>query len=293
MKVCTDLYPIGSFPNQETPGFYMDETLGSNLSILADRIRDDMMFVFLCTGHGRVRVGKSKIAMQVGRFLTSEVNRIHKLNNEFSLEKNMVWQGEDLIEKALKLEKYSTIILDEGDDLVDNYWSSLSKKLRTFFRKCGQLNLFIILILPDFFELPRSYAITRSDFLIDVKFFDDFRRGMFSFYNFKKKRQLYVQGKKFGDYDCVAPDFGGRFTGADVLDDAKYREMKRADLLKGEEQKSKPEKLNSLIEPLIRLAVKYSEEMKITEADMCTENEINYNFYRKTKSKLGISGEKP
>lgn len=284
MKVCLDLFPKGSFPGQATDGLYMDETLASNLSILSDRIQDDMMFVFLITGGGMVRVGKSVLAMQVGQFLTYEVNRIHKLNNEFNIENNLCWRGDDLIEKAMKLKPYSVLILDEGDDLVDNYWSSLSKRLRRFFRKCGQLNLFLILLLPDYFELSRPYAITRSNFLIDVRFFDDFRRGMFSFYGFKKKKELYVKGKKYGDYDIIPPDFTGRFTAAYVLGEEKYRAAKRKDFENDKSTEEPDNKMNSLIPGLIKLADRYIEEKNITMEDLCKELGISANYLRKTKS---------
>ena len=61
----------------------------------------------------------------------------------------------------------------------------------------------MIIIIPNFFQLPMSYAISRSVFLIDVKFVGEFDRGYFSFYNFNKKKNLYIRGKKAQDYDLT------------------------------------------------------------------------------------------
>ena len=282
----TDIYPKGSLKGQTTDGLYMDATLAANLDILAERIVDDMMFVMLGTGHGRVRVGKSVFMMQISKYLTYKVNQLHKFNNDFNLENNVVWKGKDMIEKASKLKPYSVLLLDEGDDLVDNYWADLSKRLRKFFRKCGQLNLFIILILPDFFELPRNYAITRSDFLIDVKFYDDFRRGVFAFYNFERKRKLYVQGKKYGDYECIEPSFEGRFTGAYVLDEQAYRELKRKDLIEDEEKESVAKPTTNFNHKLLKVFDEYCSLTNKNQTEVCKEYNINYSYLQKLKSVL-------
>jgi len=75
------------------------------------------------------------------------------------------------MEIAPNLPKYSCIVLDEWDEKT--YFDKLALALRQFFRKCRQLNLFMIIIIPDFFQLPKGYAISRSVFAIDVKFSGD------------------------------------------------------------------------------------------------------------------------
>lgn len=232
VKVCEQLFP-------EKGGFYMDGILKDNLDVMAKRIVDDMMFNLLVTGDGQVRVGKSVFAMQIGKYLTYKINETHKLNNEFDIN-NIVFKADELIDRAFQLKPYSVIVLDEGDDLAENYWSSLAKKLRRFFRKCGQLNLIFIMLLPDFFELSRSYAITRTTALVNVYFHGEFERGFFNFYNFSRKRELYNKGKKFGNYHSAKENFSGRFTNFYPIDEKAYREKKRNDLeLDNEEEEER------------------------------------------------------
>jgi len=233
MKVCEKEFPKGSFKYQVSDGFYMDGALKSNLDILAKKIVDDQMFVILITGSGWVRVGKSVFGQQIGYYLTHKVNELHKLKNEFTLN-NITFKTEELQHKAFSLPRYSVIDLDEGDDLVEHYWSKLAKDLRRFFRKCGQLNQFIILTLPDFFELPKSYAISRSTCLIDVYFYGEFERGFFRFYNFERKRELYLKGKKTANYNAVEPNFQGRFTNVYTVDEQEYKLKKQKDLAEQE-----------------------------------------------------------
>lgn len=261
VKVCEKEFPLGTYKGQKTDGFYMDGILKDNLDIFAKKIADDQMFVLLITGSGFVRIGKSVDAHQVGFYLTSKVNELHKTKNTFTLN-NICFKGEDLIKKSFEVPKYSVLVLDEGDDLTEHYWSKLAKDLRRFFRKCGQLNIFLILVLPDFFELPKSYAITRSMCLINVKYTGEFDRGFFDFYNFERKKQLYLKGKKQADYKCVHSNFFGEFLNVYTVDEKEYKEMKRKDLEEqeeAEEKKTKPnkwfEQRNCLLKMLVELKV--------------------------------------
>ena len=229
MKVCKQDFPLGSYPNQQSPGYYLDENLASNIDILAKKIVKDMDFVLLVSGNGMVRVGKSALAQQVGTYYTHQVNKKHKLNNTFN-ENNIVFDSAELIDRALDLPKYSVLILDEGDDLTENYWSQVSRDLKRFFRKCGQLNLFLILLIPDYFEMNKSYAITRSVALLNVKFYGAFERGMFQFFDFETKKELYLKGKRDLNYRAAKPAFDGSFINLYTIGDKKYREMKRKNL---------------------------------------------------------------
>jgi len=235
VKVCEKDFPMGSYKKQKTAGLYMDGILKDNLDILAEKIVDDQMFVILITGSGFVRIGKSVLAQQVGKYLSYKVNELHKVKTDFTL-KNITFKGNELQKKAIELPKYAVLDLDEGDDLVEHYWSKLARDLRRFFRKAGQLNQFVILVLPDFFELPRAYAITRSTCLINVRFVGKFDRGFFNFYNFERKKQLYLKGKKYANYKAVKPNFFGRFENVYTVPEQEYRAKKQKDLEEAEEE---------------------------------------------------------
>jgi len=241
MKYCIEKYPIGSIKGQRTPGRYMSEYLHNNLKILAESIVNDMTFLgILFSSTLEVGTGKSVLAQQIGEAWVEQVNKLHGLNLTFTT-KNIVFRPKDLIERAFKLPQYSIIILDEWEDA--HYWSELGMSLRQFFRKCRQLNLFMLIIIPNFFQLSPAYAISRSVFAIDVKFKEksNFERGTFDFYNFNKKKELYILGKRHYNYGAVSRNFPGTFLDGYTVGDKEYRDAKYQDMVRAEDdRKDKP-----------------------------------------------------
>ena len=228
---------MGSFRKQQTPGKYMDGYLHENLGVMANKIVDDMTFLgVLFSSTLEVGTGKSVMAQEIGEAYTEMINEKHGLDIPFTVN-NVVFRPKDLIEQAKKLPKYSCIILDEWED--SHYWSELGLALRQFFRKCRQLNLFMIVIIPNFFELTKGYAISRSVFAMDVKFAGEFERGFFDFYSFERKKTLYLKGKKDYNYNVTQPNFKGRFTDGYAVGEEAYRTKKYNDLVKYEEEQEK------------------------------------------------------
>lgn len=226
---------MGSLKGQKTAGRYIDGYLHENLSILADAIVKDNTFLgFVSSSTLEVGTGKSCFVQQLGEAWTELINKKHNQNLEFNM-RNVVFKPEHLIERAFKLPKYSCIILDEWDDAT--YWSQLGISLRQFFRKCRQLNLFMICICPNFFQIPLGYSVSRSVFFIDVKFADNFERGHFEFYSFKKKKDLYLKGKKNHDYNVTKSDFYGVFSDGYAVPEQEYRSAKLRDLAESEKPK--------------------------------------------------------
>lgn len=238
MKILEEKYPMGSFKGQKSPGRYIDGILYENLQTMARKIVDDMTFMGICFSSTlEVGTGKSVFMTQIGEVWTHLVNKEHGLNLEFT-ERNLVFNAKDLISRAMELPKYSLILLDEWEDA--SYWSALGQALRKFLRKCRQLNLCIICIIPNWFQLPLGFAVSRSAFAIDVKFESGFKRGFFDFYGFEAKRNLYVKGKKFYNYHVQKPTFYGRFTDGYGLPEKEYRAAKLKDLQESEELEKKP-----------------------------------------------------
>ena len=210
MKFAEEIFPKGTFKNQETDGAYINETLASNMDVIANKIADDMTFMGIISGHDMVGDGKTTIATHIGTYLTWKINQIHKTNNTFT-DKNLVFNSDDIQDISFKLPPYSVIVLDEGDDLTTHGMKDLAVRLKRYFRKCRQLNQILILILPSFFELPKFYALNRSHFLIDVMFQKEYERGYFKFYSPFSKKMLYLNGKREWNYDAYRSDFHGRF----------------------------------------------------------------------------------
>jgi len=239
MKYCLKKYPKGTWKGQKSDGKPMDNWLYQNLELLADKISKDMTFLgIIYSSTLEVGTGKSVLATQIGEAWTEIVNKKYNLKIKYDID-NIVWRPKELIEKAFKVPKYSYILLDEWED--STYWSELGTTLRKFFRKCRQLNLFIMCIIPNWFQLPLSYAISRSVFAIDVKFTNTLDRGNYSFYNFPAKRALYVIGKRNHNYWAARPTFNGKFCDGYGVDEVEYRKRKLEDMEKSEMEA--PEKM--------------------------------------------------
>lgn len=269
MKILQERYPMGSIKSQKTPGRYIDGTLHENLKVLARNINKDMTYLGIITSSTlEVGTGKSVFAQQMAEAYLELVKEYHKIDNKLTMQ-NITFHPKDLIERSFKIPKYSVVILDEWEDT--NYWSQLGISLRQFFRKCRQLNLFMIIIIPNFFQLPSSYAISRSVFLVDVKFEGEFDRGYFSFYNFNTKRSLYIRGKKTQDYSVVRSNFYGRFADGYVVNEDEYRTAKLKDLTDQED------KANKVIDPL-QIRREIFREMKEALKGRLTVEELSKAF---------------
>ena len=242
MKYCIDKYPKGTYKGQKSDGRYADGYLYENIKHIATKIVDDMTFLgVIFSSTLEVGTGKSVMAQHIGEMYTEQVKQIHGIDLPFDID-NIVFKPKDLIDRALhndkrirELPKYSCIILDEWEDA--HYWSELGVALRKFFRQCRQLNLFMLVIIPNFFQMGPAYAISRSAFAIDVKFGQGYERGYFDFYNFENKKDLYVKGKKTYNYKCVFPNFDGRFVGGYAVGDQEYRDAKFKAFAEQEETK--------------------------------------------------------
>jgi len=271
MKVLLDKYPKGSLPHQQTAGRYIDETLYENIKLLAKNIVKDMTYLGICSSSTlEVGSGKSTLMTQIGEIYTELVNQYHGTNLTFDMN-NVVFRPKDLIERSFTLPKYSFVLLDEWEDT--HYWSELGMTLRQFFRKCRQLNLFMIVIIPNFFQMGINYAVSRSLFFIDVKFEGEFDRGYFRFYNYDSKHNLYIHGKRDQNYHCVAPQFQGRFTNGYGVNEQEYKSAKYKDMVESEDR-VKEEKANKLKAQLTSICTLLKKEFNLSsrkQAELLTK----------------------
>lgn len=233
MRVCENIYPKG-FSYNIKDGFYMDEDLKRQIDILLKNIKNDWDFTIIISGRGEVRVGKSVLAMQIAAYWVSEINRLYDKKLKLSVN-NFVFDGRKLIEKGNTLGQknpYSPLIYDEaGADLAGTkVITQMTQDVLDFYRECGQYNLLNILVLPDFFDLPKALALTRSIFLLDVDYVANdeglFQRGWFNFYSRPNKKNLYLKGKRDQNYAASPYDFRGRYYHFYPIDEEEYRKQK-------------------------------------------------------------------
>ena len=254
-RVCVDKYSIEYFnkqlkkhnrtskevPKRRFPGFYLHDNLKRQIDYYIKNIDKDWDFTIIICGEGEVRVGKSFLACQIGAYWTSEVNRLLNVNIPFNLEENYVFDGRKLIEKGNKLgfnHPYSVLIFDEAGADLEGTKAMLSttRDVKDYLRECGQYNMLTILVLPEFFDLPKGIAISRAACLINVYYFADeegyFRRGYFKYYNRPAKKKLYLKGKKNLDYEAGTYNFYGGFDKVFPLDLEEYKVLKKKALKK-------------------------------------------------------------
>lgn len=246
-RVCTDVYPA-NFLNQghnKFPGFYMENVLKQQLDILIKNIVNDWDFTIIITGGGEVRVGKSVLAMQIAAYWAHQMKVVHNRKVIYNMQ-NFVFDGTKLIQQGNELgTKFpnSPLIYDEaGADLAGTkVLNQMTQDVLDYFRECGQYNMLNLLVLPDYFDLPKSIAITRSIFLIDVDYSANkesiFKRGEFKFYSRPNKKHLYLRGKKELNYKAYPYDFKGKFMNFYPIDEAEYRLAKQEALKRRESRR--------------------------------------------------------
>lgn len=279
VRVCQELFP-------KTNGFLMDENLKVNLDILIKNIVKDWDFTIIISGGGEVRVGKSVLAMQIACYIYYMMWRIHKKKTLFNLENTFAFNGFDLIKKGNYLGKkypYSPFVYDEaGADLQGRkIMHSTTQAVLDYFRECGQYNLFNILVIPEYFDLPKGIALSRSIFLIDVYYTGEFVRGYYHFFSRRQKKKLYLRGKKELNYFAAAHDFRGKFSNFYTIDEKQYRKLKQKALSERMKVSFQEFKLKSLLRAAF-LYIKEQARLSHTEIaeriSKLSEFKISYKY---------------
>lgn len=258
VKVFEDKFPIGH-QGIKTPGMYMDGLLQQNLDILKKAVSND--WDGLIAVDGAEGSGKSCIAQQAAFYCdpTLTLDRI-------------VFTPEQFREAVLKAEKYQAVIYDEGFAGLSSRktMSDTNHVIVSMLTEVRQKNLFIFIVLPSFFDMDKYVALWRSRALLHV-YADKFKRGFFRFYSYKKKKDLYVQGKKFYSYKVVKPDFSGRFTNFFPCGMDEYKKKKANSLTRFDPKREKLSMVEAKREAVKEIAkhMFYGQnKMKLTKKDI-------------------------
>lgn len=199
---------------------YLNETLANNLR----RVRVSVLakgWDYVAVVSGLPGVGKSTLAQQIAHFLdpTFNVDRI-------------CFTGKEFRQKTATGTKGQAFILDES---FADFNTSLSKDPEfmatiNHLQLIRQNNLFLILVLPDFFSLTKNVAIFRSSHLF-VPYSEDYEHGKVAIFDREAKRLLYIKGKQFCNYQAWAPNFRTMFNNDWYIDRVEYDKRKRQHLL--------------------------------------------------------------
>lgn len=200
--------------NLNGKSLYLDGYLKTNLDIAKHVIKEDWDMVFVVDGiEGS---GKSVLAQQIGFYLDPSLHI-----------DNVVFTPEDFKKAVVKAKKQSCVIYDEAYRGLSARasMSFVNKALVSMMAEIRQKNLFIIIVIPCYFELDKYIALWRSRAMLHVYTGDKFQRGFFSFFNTDRKKKLYIKGKKLYEY-LEKPNFRGRFLKGYAVDEKEYRAKK-------------------------------------------------------------------
>ena len=165
-------------------------------------------------------VGKSTFAQALAKYLDPNFTS-----------KNICFTAKEFKEKTSAGTKGQAFILDESFADMN---ANLSKNpefiaLINHLQLIRQRNLFLILVLPDFFSLAKNIAIFRSNHLF-VPYSVDYARGDVAVFDREAKRELYIKGKLFINYQASEPNFRTDYQGDWFIDLEDYTKRKEEHL---------------------------------------------------------------
>jgi hypothetical protein len=206
---------------------YYDAAHLAGMNMIARAVRHDRDNVFV--GSGDPGCGKSVFMMQCCKFYDPTFSN-----------KDIFFSGEELIKAITSplTPKYKAFLYDEAREGLNarNSMSKINKILTDCFAEIRQKNLFIGIVLPDFFDLDANIAHRRSRYLYHIyeepnpsakEGEDPFRRGFVRFFNKPDKTKLYILGKKFHDMYAIHPSMPPfLFYNQYVVDEEEYRKAK-------------------------------------------------------------------
>jgi hypothetical protein len=177
-------------------------------------------------------VGKSTIAQQICKFLdpTFNVDRVSFKARDF---RDSTSHGED----------GQAFMLDESFADMNTSLSKDPEFIATInhLQLIRQKHLFLVLVLPDFFSLHKNIAIFRSSFLF-VVYSEDFERGTYAVFDREAKRDLYIKGKQFINYQAQEPNFYANYYEHWFIDKQEYDRRKEEHLREQAKVKEKGDK---------------------------------------------------
>lgn len=210
--------------------YYMDNKLKKQLDKVKKRVtKKDMDSVFIIDGGEGA--GKSVFAGQIGKYLDPNMSLDSICMNPL-----------EFMHAVNNSKKGSVIIYDEAYSGLSSRTalSEINHLLVSMMTEMRQKNLFVIIVLPSIFLLDKYVALWRSICLFHV-YMKRGNRGYWLCFVRKKKKVLYLKGKKDYDYNVIRSRFRGRFTERYVIDEEAYRSKKALALTK-RERRTKSEK---------------------------------------------------
>ena len=205
-------------------------------------LRNDKDWV--CVIDGEEGSGKSVLAMQMAKYLDSNFNV-----------ENVCFDGEEFMHKLKNSSKGTCIVLDEAYNSANSRsaMTEVNKAMVGTATEMRQNNLFVIIVLPTFFDLDKYFAIWRCKTLFHV--YNDKKtgmRGQYVIFPKNSKKLLYIYGKKLYNYSKPkSPHPPCRFKKYYPIDEEAYR-LKKSKAFKKEKITNQARKWRSQRDALIK-----------------------------------------
>lgn len=171
---------------------------------------------------GQRRCGKSTL----GKTIAYLINPNLTINN-------FVAGIEEASDKIDKVKEKDVLFFDEGSLIANS--KEVMKKLNVQLEKIidvvGVKRLVFIFCMPSFFKIANSIAVHHSRFLLHVYHGKKLERGKFAYFGTKKKKLLYIIGKKnFESYKKPKSNWKGKFVDFKLPFEDEYEKLKKQSL---------------------------------------------------------------
>jgi len=197
--------------------YFIDPIIEGELTKVKKLVtKKDRDYVFVIDGEEGS--GKSVLAQQIAK----------RLDSNFNID-NICFNADQFISRLKQAPKFSCIVLDEAFSSANSRASltEVNRSLIGVATEMRQQNLFVIIVIPSFFDLDKYFALWRCRSLFHVYFKNDGSRGRYIVFPKSKKKYLYLTGKKFYNYTkpqspyppCSFPNYY-------TVDEMEYRRKK-------------------------------------------------------------------
>ena len=217
--------------------------------------------------------GKSMLAQQLAKKVdpTFDISRMCMTPIEFT-------------KAVIHAKKGQCVIFDEAFTGLSSRASltEQSRLLVALMMEMRQKNLFIIIVMPTIFLLDKYAALWRARGLFHV-YTKNGQRGRWIYFNGKKKKLLYMLGKKTYNYTFPRSKFRGRFYELYTINEEEYRTKKKESLMK-KSRLSRAELYQEQRDILINIFHKQYNLTAIDISKICKDN--HFNIARRTISDI-------
>lgn len=211
-------------------GFSFNIKLGDNLDRWRNAVlNQDIDCVVLVDG--KEGSGKSVHGLQIAYMLDIE--------HDIDIDKQVCYTPEEVKKAITTLKRGKAIVFDEARRGFNRRRSTenVNVELTDLFAECRQNNLFLVVVMPSFYDMDMNIAVWRSRVLVHVSYTWDLTnkeqplvRGNARFYNEIGKKNMYCNKRYRMMYkypylknECFDYTFPHHY----VVDEALYRAKKR------------------------------------------------------------------